>query len=127
MADHLLFPEAALAILRDVQYNPDAMMKYDGMSDSLYWSDEFPDEATSACMAVKSWAYRFVLAYRASLIMSRPREELQPVWEQLAQECPEWPGFRPERRSIDLKPELEARSARFSADLDQLESSFNTE
>ena len=32
-------------------------------------------------------------------------------WEELQQACPEWPGFRPERRSESLRAELERQLA----------------
>ena len=45
--------------------------------------------------------------YRASLIREAPREKLLAPWDQLLGECPDWPGFRPERRSPTLAAELD--------------------
>ncbi len=63
-------------------------------------------------MAHGSWAFRFLMGYRASLIRGSPREELRPPWDQLLRECPEWPGFRPERRDSSLATELDRASRR---------------
>jgi hypothetical protein len=51
-----------------------------------------------------SWAFRFLMGYRASLIRGIPREELRPPWDQLLRE---WPGFRPERHDPTLAAELD--------------------
>jgi hypothetical protein len=120
MVDGSLFPEAAIAILRLTRWNPQAACSYEGMSGGLVWADEFPREAISACIQVDNWAFRFVWGYRASLIRGQPREELRTPWDQLAQECPQWPGFRPERRSAELRERLETESARFLAEFDSL-------
>jgi hypothetical protein len=120
MADESLFPEAAIAILRRTQWNPRAACAYEGMSGGLVWGDEFPLDAISACVSVDNWAFRYVLGYRASLIRGTPREELRPPWDQLAQQCPQWPGFRPERRSSELRKLLEAENTRFLADVEIL-------
>jgi hypothetical protein len=90
------------------------------MSGGLVWSDEFPREAISACIAVDNWAFRLVWAYRASLIRGQPREELRAAWDQLAREFPKWPGFLPERRSAELRERLDAENARFIAEVEAL-------
>jgi hypothetical protein len=120
MADGWLFPEAVLAIIRRARWNPQAACSYEGLSGGLRWDDEFPREAISACVQADNWAFRFVWAYRASLIRGRPREELRVAWDQLAQECPHWPGFRPERRAAELRGLLEAENARFLAEVEAL-------
>jgi hypothetical protein len=90
------------------------------MSGGLRWGDEFPPETISACMREDNWAFRFVWAYRASLIRGEPREELRAAWDQLARECPDWPGFLPERRAPELRERLEAENARFLAEMEAL-------
>jgi hypothetical protein len=120
MNDEGLFPEVALAILKQCKWNPEATMSYDGMSGGLLWSDEFPDAAFKACMDEDNYAFRYVLAYRASLIRQAPREPVLAAWEQLARECPEWPGLRSERCSPSLVDELESRESRFFADFDAI-------
>ena len=118
--DGQLFPETALEILRQTEWNPQAAVSYDGMSGGLVWDDELPAAAIDACTRIDNWAFRFVLGYRASLIRDRPREELRAAWDQLLTKCPDWPGFRPERRSADLRPKLDAEDDRFVSILESM-------
>jgi hypothetical protein len=110
--DEMLFPETALAILREARWNPDATHSFEIMSGGFQWSDERLGEAALACIACGSWAFRYLMGYRASLIRGVPREGLRAAWEQLSQECPHWPGFRPERVSPLLSAELDRESRR---------------
>jgi hypothetical protein len=122
MVDGSLFPEKTLAIIRQARWNPDAACSYEGLSGGLTWDDEFPREAISACVQADNWAFRAVWAYRASLIRGQPREELRATWDQLARECPHWPGFRPERCAAELREFLEAENSRF---LNEVEAMFD--
>jgi hypothetical protein len=106
----MLFPEPALAILREARWDPDATHSFEIMSGGFQWSDERLGEAALACMACGSWAFRYVMGYRASLIRGVPREGLRPPWDQLLQECPNWPGFCPERVSPLLAAKLDRES-----------------
>jgi hypothetical protein len=45
---------------------------------------------------------------------------LRAAWDQLAAACPDWPGFRPERRSLDTLPVLEEKEARFVSGFEAL-------
>jgi hypothetical protein len=110
--DESLFPEAALAVLREACWDPDATHSFEIMSGGFRWSDERLEDAASACMQAGSWAFRSLLGYRASLIRGVPREELRAAWDQLLRECPSWPGFRPERLSPALAAELDRESRR---------------
>lgn len=120
MASWLQFPDAAIEILRRTTWVPAAKRDFDGMAGGFVWEDEFPQEAVAACMQSDNWAFRAVIGYRASLIMGEPREELRAPWDQLAQAHPEWPGFRPERQSGDLKAQMERANERFMASLRRL-------
>lgn len=124
MAHGSLFPETALTILRQTRCNPQAACSYEGMSGGLRWNDEFPGEAIEACIRADSWAFRCVWAYRASLIRGQPRDELRGAWDQLARECPEWPGFRPERRAAALRDWLDSEEARFLREMDELDARY---
>jgi len=121
------FPETALAVLRGTRWNPEATCSYEGMSGALRWDDEFPDEAIKACIREDNWAFRFVWAYRASLIRGQPCEELRAAWEQLSRECPEWPGFHPERRSTSLRERLDSDAERFLREFEELDAQFRTD
>jgi hypothetical protein len=90
------------------------------MSNGPIWDDEFPLAALIVCAKRDNWAFRFVLLYRSSLILGEPREELRAGWDQLARECPKWPGFRPERRAAELRPWLEHEQDRFLAKVKRL-------
>jgi hypothetical protein len=102
----LLFPDEALDILRGASYRPDAERSYEIMSGSFWWSDELVREASAACRRHDSWAFRYLMGYRGSLIRGAPDAELKPVWEQVARACPHWPGLRSERNSPTLASEL---------------------
>ncbi|PQO33448.1 hypothetical protein C5Y96_11435 [Blastopirellula marina] len=123
MSDPRFFPESALVILRQTSWDPDAKFDYEGMSGGLVWSDEFPREVIRACRCEDSWAFRYILAYRASLIRGEPREQFGVVWDQLARECPNWPGLRPERQSPALLEHLNAKEDRFVQELEAFDQS----
>jgi|SRR5208283_4847944 len=110
--DEQLFPPEALAILRQALWDPNATRSYEIMSGGFSWSDERMTDVSFVCMAHRSWAFRFLMGFRASLSAGAPREELSPPWDQLLQECPDWPGFREERRSTELAAELHRESRR---------------
>lgn len=67
---------------------------YEIMSGALIWSDETRSNTPVEVM----WALRFIVAYRTSLMLNKPREELKPMWELGLSLFPKWIGFRPERR-----------------------------
>lgn len=79
------------------------------MSGGFFWSDELLRETSAA---PKDVAHRAIIGYRASLIDGQPREELRGGWDQLRRECPDWPGFRPERCDLALKDEQELANRR---------------
>lgn len=67
---------------------------YDWMSGALVWRDETrPDTPTRLI-----WALRPVWAYRTSLMLGEPREELAQCWQFGLERFPNWVGFLPERR-----------------------------
>ena len=83
-------------------------IRYEVMSGGFAWSDERLSQSATACMCMGAGRFAFLMGYRASLIRGSPREELRPPWDQLLRECPEWPGFRPDRRdSSALATELD--------------------
>src|SRR5690242_5971398 len=119
------FPAEAIDILRQTRFDPDAKRSFDGMSGGFRWDDEFPNEAITACMRINNYAFRVVIAYRASLVSGKPREELRASWDQLLRECPEWPGFRPDRQSTTLKGPMERANERFMSSLRRLDNLCN--
>lgn len=67
---------------------------YELMSGALIWSDERNKETPTEVI----WALRFLFAYRTSLMLNEPREELKSKWDLGLELFPQWVGFRPERR-----------------------------
>lgn len=124
MTDNL-FPQNAIALMQQAHWDSAATRSYEMMSGGFKWSDEWPAGVSFLCMEEDSYAFRFVLGYRASLIQGRPRDDLRAPWDQLSRECPEWPGFRPERCSPTLKSELETASNQSMLELDKLDEEIN--
>jgi hypothetical protein len=102
--DEMLFPEDALAFLRQTCYDPDARRGFECLSTSFHWSDERLPQAMRLCLNHGSRATFYVMVFRTSLIKGEPIEEYCRNWKQLREACPEWPGFRPERCSTELLP-----------------------
>jgi hypothetical protein len=92
------------------------------MSGGLRWGDEFPSDAIEARIREDNWAFRYVWAYRASLIRGQPREGLRSAWDQLANECPEWP----ERRVSTWREKLETEEARFLREINELDQTLRS-
>jgi len=69
------------------------------MSGALVWSDE----TNSKTPVEVIWALRGLFAYRTSLMLNRPRDELAPMWDLGVSLFPKWVGFRPERRQATAK------------------------
>ncbi len=118
------FQEDVLDILRQTRWDPNAICIYDGISGGLVWSDEYPRAAFAACFSENNWAFRYVLAYRASLIREDPRDEFRAPFFQLVRECPDWPGLRPERRSPELQDHLNLAQSRFRKKFQQAETVY---
>lgn len=78
----------------------DATVFYETMSGALVWSDEMDDRTPVRLI----WALRFLVAYRMSLMLSKPRDELRPLWDFSQSLFPNWVGFGLERRAPN--PEL---------------------
>jgi len=117
----MLFPDEAFALLQQARWDASATRQYEIMSGGFAWSDEWPSDVAYLCVERGSWAFRYVMGYRASLIRGAPREELRAPWDQLLRECPEWPGFRPERSSPALTKDLDYESNRAFRELDELD------
>ncbi len=109
----LLFPRDVLDFLAGAVHDPGAERSYEGLSDSFLWSDELFWEG----MARYGVAYPFreLVGYRRSVIRGAPDSRLRPVWQQVAEACPGWPGLRPERSSPTLASQLTRESRRFTA------------
>ena len=117
--DEFLFPDEALALLRLARYDPQARRGFEMLSTSFSWSDEGLPRALRLCRNHGSEAAFYVMVFRTSLIKGEPIEEYRRTWEQLRAACPEWPGFRPERCSTELRPEWERALKRMCLDFER--------
>jgi hypothetical protein len=117
--DELLYPDEALAYLRRMRYHPDARRGFECLSTSFHWSDEGLPRAMRLCANHESRATFYTMVFRSSLIKGEPIEEYRRNWEQLRAECPEWPGFRPERCGSELLPEWERAAKRMCVDVER--------
>jgi hypothetical protein len=107
--DEMLFPDEALACLREARYDPDARRGFEALTCALHWSDERLPRVARMCMNHGSSAYFYLMVFRSSLIRGKPREEYRRTWDQLMAACPDWPGFRLERCSSELSEHLDRR------------------
>lgn len=121
----MLFPDAAIKMLRRARWSADAKRSYEILSGGFHWSDECLLEVARVCVESDNWAFRYVISYRASLIRGMPRNELREPWDQLRIECPNWPGFRSERCDHSLAQELDRESQKACDDLDELDRRCN--
>ena len=70
---------------------------YELLSGALVWTDETRHFFRRTPVQV-IWALRGLWAYRTSLMLEKPREELAGYWQLGLARFPRWVGFRPERR-----------------------------
>jgi hypothetical protein len=111
MGNHLvpLFSAAALAILDRMPFDPAARGRFEYLSGGLMWQDEFPPVMSPDWQVIApNYAYRYLIAYRASITLGREQAAFCPVWEQVVQQAPNWPGLRPERRGAAAMRRLRA-------------------
>ncbi len=103
-----LFSRAALWLLNRQRFEPAAKGQFEYMSGGLSWPDEFPTESGPHAVVFRGYAFRFLLAYRASATLRQELHGSHPVWEQVARHAPNWPGLRPERRGTAALRRLRA-------------------
>lgn len=112
MTDRLAHSEAALrsaavVIGRVTSGRADAELRYDMMSDAVYWSDEPPAiDSHEAIEAV--WALRPVFHHRVCVMLARPSPYAH-LWELARDLFPMWIGFAHDR--CHLAPDVLAHIA----------------
>jgi hypothetical protein len=120
-----LFSTAALVVLNNQAFDPAAKGRYENLSGGLIWGDEFPVSGTPEWEAIDenftNFAYRYLVAYRASITLGKEREAFQGVWNQVMAFAPNWPGLRPERRGERAKKRLLAAKRQEAVCLEGLE------
>jgi len=87
----VLFSQSALSILSQARFDPKADRWYDMFSGGYWWSDEglgkvlevHAHESRNDPSCPVLTAFRFVVAYRASLARVAPNAQYREPWEQL--------------------------------------------
>jgi hypothetical protein len=70
--DEMLFPEEALAFLRQTQYDPGSRRGFECLSTSFHWSDERLPQAIRVCRNHGSRATFYSMVFRSSLTKGEP-------------------------------------------------------
>jgi len=111
-ASEFLFSPAALEILDSQQHNPAAKGVFEWLSGGLVWPDERPEVSEPGRELVfANAAFGCLLASRAAITLGK-ETGIWPVWEQMLQHAPNWPGLRPERRGEQARKRLLAAQRR---------------
>jgi hypothetical protein len=79
----------------------DAPCAYDWLSGALLWTDEVPDLARVEPGTFE--ALRGVLHYRTCLVLGESSGQDEDLWLLAQSLFPNWPGFQPGRRSVELR------------------------
>ena len=90
------FADEEIAALRAMIHDPAATISFELVSGSVFWSDEDVLELFSISRHYRGSA-KELFAYRTSLLVGEPLEELRYAWDEARVRCPEWIGFRTER------------------------------
>jgi hypothetical protein len=98
-------PDVLARALRHTSFDPNATRSAELFSGGFMYSDEMP---ARWCFDPDDgkYAFRLLIAFRASLIRGEPVEDLRPIWQEIHPLCPHWPGFRLERCDPALREEL---------------------
>ena len=106
--DEMVYPEEALAFLRQMRYDEHARRGFEWLSTSFHWADEGLPRAMRLCMRHGSRATFYTMVFRTSLIKGEPIEEYRRSGRNSARLARTGRGFRPERCNTDLLPGLAA-------------------
>ncbi len=115
--------EAFARVFGVLLFDPSAKRSPHIQAGGFVWSDETPDFQTVDKFPVSVTRFMTALiSYRNTLMRGKPHDPFIPYWRAFQQCCPTWPGFRPERCSPDLIPELDRE---LNAEFDKLERMLN--
>ncbi len=104
--------------MRKLKPAPKATVFYELMSNALVWSDEIPDLETGDVHDFH--CLRFVFRFRTTLMMGKPDERFQSLWDEAKALFPNWPGFDPERQAVEYRPVYERFCELAKADIREL-------
>ena len=103
------FSDAALALLDAMPLDPNATYSYEHLSGGFVWSDEFPRISTPEWNIVShDDLYRHLWHIRRLITLGDTDLESLPLWQQLVNHAPSWPGLLPERRTGRIVKRLRA-------------------
>ena len=103
------FSDAALAVLDAMSVDPNATYSYEHLSGGFWWSDEFPRILSPEWGVVShDYLYRYLLNFRRQITLGESEIESHPLWEQVVNHAPTWPGLLPERRAGRIVKRLRA-------------------
>jgi hypothetical protein len=101
------FSAPALAILNAMPADPDATYAYEHLSGGFVWSDELPDIRSADWKIVRhDYIYRFLINLRRCITLGDASLESTPLWQQMVNDAPAWPGLLPERRTGNVAKRL---------------------
>jgi len=100
--------EKVIEAYRRTRYDPRAKLGVSLFDAAYVWSDERPKlPDNSPLWELILPVQRDLLRHRASLMAGEPTEPgAEVTWNEMQELCPDWPGFRPERRDPALKDAL---------------------
>lgn len=108
-----LFSDDALRILNSMSFDPEASHHYEHLAGGFLWSDELPVRDRAKWEVVsRDDLYRWIIYLRARITKGATHVEQVPLWQQLVQYAPYWPGLRPERQSDKMRRRLLAAERR---------------
>ena len=94
------FSDQALAILNALPVDPDATYAYEHLSGGFMWTDEFPPLRSADWKIVRhDYIYRYLINMRRCITLGDSALESTPLWLQVVNNAPDWPGLLPERRT----------------------------
>ena len=115
-----LFSDGALRILNCMQLDEDATYFYDMMAGGFVWSDEFPDIRSEKWKIFRQGlVFRYLIALRRQITLEYEGMGIHPLWLQVVQEAPNWPGLIIERRTGRIVKRLKAAERKLAYELDQ--------
>ena len=127
MTEHVtMFSDDALAVLNSMPHDASATFAYHHFAGGFYWSDEFPD-TTSPDWNVVSHddVYRYLIRIRRCITFDDADLASLPLWRQVVDFAPNWPGLRADRREGAIVKRLRAAERLAEKCLDDLDAELS--
>lgn len=100
----------------------DAECAVDLLAGGFKFSDEIPSDYEKLGERLPAFVdlMRCLWAYRASIVVGKPRRELAGYWEAARKLAPRWAGFAAERSSEDMKLHVDEVARRTKEFIDEI-------